>query len=423
MRMGILGSGILGLTAGYRLSRFGHEVTVLEKAPEIGGLLTSLKIGETYLERFYHHVFKTDKEIISLVEEVGLADRLEWIKPNTSTYYQGKIYRFDSPLSVMMFSPLPFLDRIRLGLIAAYIKLKNDYSTFEKITAYDWINKWMGEKVWEVVWGPLFRGKFGDLAKKISMSWFWSRVHLRSSALGYLRGGFYYLYLKLAEKIKEKGGKVLTNQEVTEIKNVGGKVKVYTKSSEYEFDSLLVTTPTMLFFNLAKLPEDYVKKYAPPLHYGALNIILFLKKKLTAIYWLNISDSEFPFLVFVEHTNFRDKKEYGGKVVIYLGNYLPMDHPIFKQSDQEILKKYLPYLKKLNSDFDKDWVESYEISKAPFAQPIVTLDFKKKIPPHETPLKNVYLANMSQVYPEDRGQNYSIKLAEKVVRKYFPQTP
>lgn len=421
MKIGILGSGILGLAAAYRLSKNGHQVTILERSDSIGGLLASEKVGNSYLERFYHHIFRSDKEIISLIEEVGLGEKLEWEKPNTSIYFKGKIYRFDSPLSVLLFPPLPFLDRLRVGLGAFYLKIKKDYTSFENVTAYQWINKWMGRKSWEVVWGPLFGGKFTDLAKEVIMPWFWSRVHLRSAALGYLRGGFYHLYLRLAEKIKEYGGEVKTSQEVTEIRNQNGKVKIFTKSDEFEFDSCLVTIPTTLFFNLASLPEEYKNKYTPPLHYGAVNIILFLKRKLSGVYWLNISDPDFPFLVFVEHTNFRDKSEYDGKHIIYLGNYLPTDHPIFKENDKVILKKYLPHLKKINPDFESDWIEDYIITKAPFAQPVVTLGYKKKLPPHETPLKNVYLANMSQVYPEDRGQNYSVKLAEKVVKKYFPQ--
>lgn len=419
MKIGVLGAGALGLTAGHQLAKKGHQVVVIEKAEGVGGLVSSIKIGDSYLERFYHHIFQTDKEIISLIKEVGLEDKLEWKRPITSTYYQGKVYQFDSPLSVLRFSPLPFMNRIKLGLAVFYLKIKNDYSSFEDKEAKDWIIKWMGEKAWEIVWGPLFKGKFSSLAGKVTMSWFWSRVHVRTASLGYLKGGFYPFYLRLAEQIESWGGEIQTGQEVTEIRESRGKVKVFTKISEFEFDKLLVTIPTTLFFNLAKLPTEYKEKYAPPLHYGALNTILFLKKRLTDIYWLNISDESFPFLVLVEHTNFRDIKEYANHHLVYLGNYLPVEDPKFKKSDEEILQEYLPYLQKINPNFDQSWVEKVVISRAPFAQPVVTKGYKKKLPPYLTPLKNVYLANMSQVYPEDRGQNYSIKLALEVVAKYF----
>ena len=69
-----------------------------------------------------------------------------------------------------------------------------------------------------------------------------------------------------------------------------------------------------------------------------------------------------------------------------------------------------------NPNFKEDWVTERWVFKAPFAQPIVTRDYEEHIPPLKTPLPNVYMGNMFQVYPQDRGQNYSIKLANEMVK-------
>ena len=129
------------------------------------------------------------------------------------------------------------------------------------------------------------------------------------------------------------------------------------------------------------------------------------------IYWLSINDPGYPFLAAVEHTNYVDPADYGGRRLLYLGNYLPMEHPLFAQDDAETLAQFYPYLKQINPDFEPGWVQEQWVWKAPFAQPIVTTDFVQHIPPHETPLPGLYLANMFQVYPQDRGQNYSIRMA------------
>jgi protoporphyrinogen oxidase len=187
---------------------------------------------------------------------------------------------------------------------------------------------------------------------------------------------------------------------------------------------VVVAAPTRIFTQIAKdaLPASYIERYAGPNsveHYGAHCVVLSLKKrffeeKLHNTYWLNVNDPGYPFLAAVEHTNFMPTEEYDGQHLMYLGNYLPMDHALFGKSDEEVLAEFLPHLKRINPDFEPDWVVKSWIWKTGYAQPIVTLDYPTKLPPHETPIPNVYLANMAHVYPQDRGQNYSIKLGEKI---------
>jgi protoporphyrinogen oxidase len=106
--------------------------------------------------------------------------------------------------------------------------------------------------------------------------------------------------------------------------------------------------------------------------------------------------------------------DYGGRHLVYLGNYLPMSDRRFSMSKKDLLDWFLPYLTRINPAFDRSWVNDAWVFKAPFAQPIVTMDYHRHIPPHETPIPGVFLANMFQVYPQDRGQNYSIQMAYRV---------
>lgn len=418
MKIGILGSGALGLTAAYELLKKGHQVTVLEKETSVGGLVTSYKIGESYFEKFYHHIFQSDKEIIKLIDEVNLTDKLIWQPGKTGTFYQGKIYRLDSPFTVLKFSPLSLLGRIRMGLGLAYLKSVKGYSRFENVTAATWLKRVMGDEVYRIIWEPLLKGKFQDEYDKITMSWFWARVYARTSKLGYLKNGFYQLYQSLEAKIKDMGGEILLGEEVTEIGKENEGIKVITNKKRYSFDKVLVTLPTNLFFKLTPgLGQDFKEKYHWDDYFGAQTLVLTLKKKLTDYYWVNISDREFPFLVFVEHTNLMPISDYDNSHLIYLGNYLSTLDPRFKMSESETFEKYFPYLKKLNPNFERDWVTGFKLFRAPFAQPLVKIGFKDHIPPHETGIPNLYLANMAQVYPWDRGQNYSINLAKEVVEE------
>jgi protoporphyrinogen oxidase len=415
LRIGVIGAGILGLTAAYRFTQAGARVTVIEREANVGGLVASFEIGGSHLERFYHHLFRSDRDIQDLIAEIGLGDRLVWPQPMVSSLYSGKIFGFGSPTQVLQFTPLPFADRVRLGMGAAYLKLEGNYRRLEGQTAASWIRRWMGQNAFDVFWGPLLRAKFGDLAEEIAMPWFWSRVHLRSQRLGYLRGGFYGIYERLAELIAGAGGEVRLGTEVKGLRTEDG-VIVETATGPERFDLLLATTPTRVFMRLAEgLPDEYRDRYEWGNAYGAHSVILGLNRQLmNGTYWLNIHDTGYPFLTVVEHTNYMPPGDYNGLHVVYLGNYLPMSDPLYTRSDDDVLHDFLTALRRINPQFNESWVVESHVFKAPFAQPIVTVDYHQHIAPHITPLPGVYLANMFQVYPEDRGQNYSVKMANRV---------
>ena len=106
MKIAIVGAGIAGLSAAFDLLNAGHEVTVFEASDKTGGLASGFR-DEAWgwsLERFYHHLFKSDKAIISLVDEIGFADKLFFPRPTTSVIYNGRIEPFDSPFRWFTFS-------------------------------------------------------------------------------------------------------------------------------------------------------------------------------------------------------------------------------------------------------------------------------------------------------------------------------
>ncbi len=417
--VGVLGGGALGLAAALRLAQAGHRVTLIEREAQLGGLAAGFRLGPSWLEKFYHHIFRTDTTIVRFIQELGLGDRLVWASPDTSVLCQGRIASLDSAPDVLRFPFLPPVDRVRLGLGIAFLKAVPSERPFVGQTAAAWLRRVMGETAYRVQWEPLLRGKFGERAGEIAMSWFWSRVHERTPRLGYLRGGFQPLYEALGARIRALGGSVLTQTAATSIHTRDGTLVVETDAAEvHRFDRLLVTLPTRLFTRLAPgLPAEFVERYPGPDHYGAHVAILALRRQLLdGVYWLNVNERDYPFLALVEHTNFMPPEDYGGRHLVYLGNYLPMDHPLFGQADATVLETFCAALRRIQPAFDPAWVVESWIFKAPYAQPIVTTDYLERLPPHRTPLAGVYLANMAHVYPQDRGQNYSLRLGERMAR-------
>jgi protoporphyrinogen oxidase len=308
-----------------------------------------------------------------------------------------------------------------MGAALAYLRILSSPERLEGLRASPWIRGQMGDRAADVVWGPLLRAKFGDAADTIALPWFWARVHHRSARLGYLGGGFQRLYEALAAAVAARDGEIRLGREVTRVQSNDGTLTVAHRSAggddpaDDEFDAVLSTLPTRLTARLAPdLPDDWRERHDPGPALGAHCLILALDRPLTDAYWVNLNDPGFPFLALVEHTNMRSPAEYGGRHIVYLGSYRPMDDPVLRADPEQLLTDWLPALQRLNPKLDRSWVTQVWGFGAPFAQPIVTVDYAKRIPPFKTPVPGLWIANMFQVYPHDRGQNYSIALAERV---------
>jgi protoporphyrinogen oxidase len=418
MQYAVLGGGALGLMTAYRLAQAGNAVMVFEQEKTAGGLASGFQIESTWLEKFYHHLFRTDTTAIKLIEEIGLGDRLEWSEPRTVCLTGGEIHRLDSPLSLLRFSPLRFDERLRIGMVLAFLKVAQG-TWLEGKTAAAWLSRWMGKRAYATLFEPLFIAKFGAMYEKIALPWFWGRIHDRTTSLGYLRGGFQQIYERLVELIGNLDGKVLLGTRVEAVEQLEDeRWQVRTSQGTWTVDRVISTLPTRLTCRLVpSLPREYRAQYDWGQAYGAQCLILSLDRRLTDSYWINICDPGYPFTGLFEHTNFRAPAEYGGRHLIYLGNYRPMDDPLFKQTKEEILAEFAPHLKRIVPAFEMGWVKETWLFQAPFAQPIVTTDYRAHIPPLTTPLKGLWVANMFQVYPHDRGQNYSLELADRLVKQ------
>jgi protoporphyrinogen oxidase len=250
-RVGVLGAGALGLVTALRLAQRGYSVTIIEREGLPGGLASGFEIEPgMWLEKFYHHLFRSDRNATALIGELGLGDQLRWSAPATVTLRDGILHRLDSPATLLRFRPLPVADRLRMGAVIAYLRALPTPDRFEGQTAASWIRRAMGERAYEVVWGPLLRGKFGAAADEIAMPWFWARVHDRTTALGYLRGGFQHLYEALAARLRELGADVRLGAEVRLIERTDGKIAVDVASQSGDvrlpFDIVVSTLATRL---------------------------------------------------------------------------------------------------------------------------------------------------------------------------------
>lgn len=429
MRIAIIGGGITGLTAAYELAKRGDEVSLFESDPDLGGQAATFPVEGTRLEKFYHHIFVSDREMIALIEELGLGEKMRWLPSKVGIYYEGQIYDFVTPFDLLRFRPLGLLQRLRTGIVTLYLQRFADWRNLEDITALEWVRRNVGRQPYEVIFRPLLRGKFGQYADEISMAWLWSKFKHRVASrgpgmqrelLGYMGGSFQPLIDRLAERIVELGGKIYPGTPVKKVVIEGNKVMGLEigkgeTSVDHRFPLVVATVPSFVLLDIAPgLPAEYEARLRQVDYLGAVCLVLSLKEPLSRIYWLNISDTSFPFVGAIEQTNFISPDVYKGKHIVYLSNYLPRHDHRYHLPPEELLSTYLPFLKGINPAFDEGWIEGLRLFRADAAQPVITCDYRERIPPLWTPVEGLYLANTSQIYPEDRGMNYNVRLGQRV---------
>ncbi len=418
MKIGIIGAGFTGLSAAYYLQKEGHDVTLFERDLKPGGLAIGYKEREWNwtLEEHYHHWFTNDKSVLELAHEISHDVIIK--RPKTSSFIDGTIYQLDSPTSLLRFPKLSLLNRIRMGASIALLRYNPFWKVLENFTAEPYLKKSMGDTSYNLIWKPLMTNKLGKYSPIVSLAWFWARIYKRTENLAYPKGGFLDFALHLESIIKKSNGTFYYGTEVTNIRSGENPSITFTKNAKTKtiiYDKVIVTIPTFAFLKMApELPKSYSEQFSSLKGIGAVNIVLRLKNPFfpDKTYWLNMCDVKSPILAIVEHTNFMDKKNYNNESLLYIGNYMEVNDPRFNMDKKELLKLYEPWLKKINPNFKKNLI-SATLFKAPFAQPIVPKHYSKKIPPIKTPLKNIFLANIQQVYPWDRGTNYAVELGKK----------
>jgi protoporphyrinogen oxidase len=420
----IIGAGFCGLAAGYALCKRGARVTIFEGDSEIGGLAGSFQVGPTRLEKFYHHWFTNDEHIPKLVEELGQGDQVVFRPTRTGMYYAKSFFKLSTPMDVMRFTPLPFFARIRLGLLALRARRVRDWRRLEGLTAAEWLRQMGGDTVYKVVWEPLLRGKFGDVANDISAVWFWNKLKLRGGSRGkggeeqlaYYRGGFIALADKVAEYIVAHGGSIHCSRPVDRLVVEAGRVRGVVAGGETVLADAVLATPALPIVADLVAPHassTYVAELRRIKYLANVCLVLDLDRSLSEIYWLNVNDPTFPFVGVVEHTNFEPPETYGGHHIAYLSKYLPPDDPLYTMTDDEVLAFAVPHIQRMFPGFETKWIRGCHVWRARWAQPVVERHYSQLIPAQETPLSGLHLCSMAQVYPEDRGTNYAVRDGRK----------
>lgn len=420
LRVGIIGGGIAGLASAHFLLRVGHVPVVLEATGQLGGLGTHFEHEGVSLDRFYHVILDSDAELRALIAELGLIDRLVWRETGMGFLVDGSLYGFNSPADLLRFRALALRDRLRTGFGALYItRLKKHALDLDEVSARDWLLRLFGGRVYDRIWDPLLRAKFGELRDTVPAYWIWNTLNREKNGSqevkGYLRGGYRFLADRLHEAIVARGGAVRLESPVGTLEADRTGVAVESAGREERFDAVISTLPLPLLARIARgdlgggVP-------LPQLQYqGVVNVLVVLRARLERFYWTAVVDRAFAFQGVVETTHVIPTEWTGGRHLVYLMNYCGASTETYGRSDDLLRQQAVEGLAALYPRFRRTDVEALYVFRAPYVEPAWTIGYLRHRPAPRVAASRVYVCTTAQAYPRVTAWNTSVALARETV--------
>ena len=440
----VVGGGIAGLAAAHRLQSLGHEVRLFEASDAVGGLAALYDTAGDPIERFYHPLSTSETEIVSLAEELGVGDRIEWRIGENAYYLDGVVHPLDTPWQILAYPGLSLYDTFRLACLTQEIDVRggrprfdtyDDLTAFEDVPVEEFIVEHTTRGVYDGFFEPLLRAKFGDRVEDVSAAWLLGRIKfrgerdlLRGEVLGYLDGSVGVLLDALVDAVGEDaitttarvvdvefeasgdagstdttGGEDATGRERGERGGATGSVGSVTVETDEGTETL--DTDGLIVAAMPNVVEDLTGYTCDVEFQGAVCAVVTLTEPLTDTYWLNVADDA-PFGALIEHTNFVPPARYGGDHLLYVASYVQSpEEPNWRADDETLRERWLSGIEELFPVFDRESVRQFRVSRDPRAAPVYERGYLDRVVPYdlaEAGYPGVYYAGMASraQYPE-----------------------
>ncbi len=428
---GIVGGGMMGLTLAHRLSQQGQRVTVMEAAPNVGGLADAWKLGDVTWDRHYHVTLLSDLRLRKLLSELELEQTMQWVETKTGFFTDGKLYSMSNTLEFLKFPPLTLVEKFRLGAtIFGASKIKN-WKRLEQTFVADWLRKWSGVGTFRKIWLPLLQAKLGQTYRQVSAAFIWATIArmyrarqsgLKKEMFGYVPGGYAKVLETFAARLESDGVQLLTSHPVQQVfREDEGQVRVDGPHGESRhFDRVVLTTPSPLVSHICpQLSERDRERHERIEYLGILCASVVLKRPLAKYYVTNITDDWVPFTAVIEMTTLVDPAELGGHHLIYLPRYVAQDDPAWQWSDEQLEEKFVAALERMYPEFDRDDVLAFRVSRVRRVMALPTLRYSEHLPSIPTSIPNVFAVNSAQIVKGTLNVNEVIEIAEDALTDHL----
>lgn len=421
-RIAVLGAGPMGLAVAYQLLQEGHIPVIYEADDRVGGMTACFDFSGTQIERYYHFHCTSDTGFLQLLDELGIADKMNWTETRMGYWFDDRLQPWGNPIALLRFRGLSFIGKVRYGLMAFVATKRKDWKSLDDVEASAWVKRWVGEETYEILWRKLFEYKFHHFTGNLSAAWIWSRIRrlgtsrysLFKEKLGYLDGGSQTLLNTLQAYLEANGAVIKLGCPASRVVIEQGRVTGIEANGDTELFSKVISTIPLPYVPhvIPDLPESILEQYRSVNNIAVVCVIAKLRKSLSENFWINTNDDEMDIPGLVEYSNLRPLDD----AIVYVPFYLPGDHAKFSEADDVFTDKVKRYLMKINPDLTEEDVLDIRASRYRFAQPICEPGFLRKLPPVALPVQGLWVADTSFYYPEDRGISESIDFGREMAR-------
>jgi protoporphyrinogen oxidase len=424
LRWGIVGGGMLGLTLAHRLAARGQQATVLEAAPEIGGLASAWQLGGVTWDRHYHVTLLSDRSLRGLLAELGLEEEMRWVETRTGFFTDGRHHSMSNTLEFLRFPPLGIVDKLRLGLTIFAASRRKNWRPLESVLVADWLRRWSGERTFAKIWKPLLEAKLGPCYRKTSAAFIWATIArmyaarhsgLKKEMFGYVPGGYARVLARFGEQLEAAGVELATGCRVSEVAaQADGQVLVEHNRGARWFDRVVLTAPSPAIVQACpQLDADERERHQSIDYLGIVCASVLLKRPLTPYYVTNITDGGLPFTAVIGMTTLVDPAELGGAHLVYLPRYAAPGDDAWSWSDHEVEERFLAGVARMYPDFRRDDVQAFRVSRVKHVMSLPTLRYSERLPPLVTSVPNVFAVNSAHIVKGTLNVNEVIELADE----------
>jgi protoporphyrinogen oxidase len=417
----VVGGGILGMTAAYRLAQAGVHVALYERSKDLGGLVGSFDFDGHPADRFYHVNLPSDDRILPLAEELGLGEKWRWRPTKVGFYDDSRLFSMTSPKEFLTFPVLRMHERFRLGAFVARCQMIGDYDELDRTPLLEWLRRLCGKRVTAKLWEPLLDSKFDGRYDDLPATYIWARTKRMSKTrdrsgaevMGWLEGGYQALIDALEARIRALGGEIHAGSAVEEIAGSGRAQGLLVDGHWRPFDFVLCTlAPPMARRVLSK----DLGALAPPDHCRYLGVVCLLLRTTRSVspyYHLNITDRRVPLTTIVETTHVVDPEHAGGHL-LYVSKYVDPGHELHEKTPEEVEREFRSYAQTIFPDLRDDEIVSSVVQRARVTEPVHLLGGAANVPEMFT-VPGLALASTAHVYPEIVSGQAVTGVTERVV--------
>lgn len=275
----IIGGGMAGTAAAYKLLKKGHKVTIIEKNNRLGGRIHSategdftFELGAGFLTDIYTNTFK-------FLKEKALDKYLQSRKSKSAILKNGIINRI-SASALFNNNLLPFNQKIRL--VPVFLKVISDWNKlntnamwqaypYDKKSVSEVFQKKSDRDLLDYLIQPMLDGYFYWSADKTSeaMLLLLLKAGIKRGRTSVLKNG-----LQRIPETAAKGCKILLSHEVKEVKKLSkNEYKIITNGKTLKVNGIVCATTATAVPKIFKHLTDKQRNFFSNVHYSSTAIV------------------------------------------------------------------------------------------------------------------------------------------------------